>query len=458
MSEKEDIRTIKTKLQGFSAEAPSFDAIFLDEVPGEAKLRTACQSKLQHYTAEAPPFESLMAPNLPLPTAATSLPRQGKRHASYALWATGLAVAACLGLLVLLPVPVEQPKQNIGSVLEKNTIKHSKKRPIVIKQEETPFLAEALPTPVQLQQLEVPPTPIVQEETTSSNAVVDSSSQEQLDKLMPAQLTTLDAGSAIRVSDAYAKAKLAFKRPKREKMQAGLNVNGSNRLLSFVNTNKGSDPLLSTSNQYNKGLGVLDEPQGMSLRSSVASRNEWEAPENILPSSLSNYEATYSLPINIGFSLSIPINGLVELQTGCYYTYLYSRTEGMTGSSTFNLRRELHYLGIPVKLAFNIYQKKGLRTYLAVGGAIEKGLAGIQTSTVVAQNGEVDTWKNSQPVYGIQPSTNGLAGVSYEYPSGIALYLEPGASYCYNTNQPASIRTEEPFSFNLGLGLRYRLK
>ncbi len=447
MTEDKDIQSIRTKLQGYSAEPPTFDALFRDEVLGEAGLRGVCQSKLLNHTAEAPSYEALMAPVIPLPR---------KRHVSYTLWVTGFAVAACLGLLFFLPLPIEQPQQNMGSVVEDIPTKHISNKPVSIKEQETPFLTEALTAPVSINELEVPATPAMDEGTTDSSG--DSTAEEQLVKLKQTELSLLESEPAISIDDAYARARMAAKKRERGKMQAGMNVNGSNRLLSFVNTNRGSDPLLSTSNEYNKGITVLDGSQGISLRSATISRNEWKAPDNILSSSLNNYEATYSLPVNVGFSLSIPLSGLVEIQTGLYYTYMYSKTEGMTGTSSFTLRRELHYLGIPVKLAFNIYQQKGFRIYMAVGGALEKGLSGNQQSTVVAQNGDESTWEGSQPVYGVQPSTNGLAGISYECRSGISMFVEPGASYCYDTDQPTSIRTEEPFSFNLGLGLRYRLK
>lgn len=449
MSENKDIPTIRTKLQGYSAEAPAFDALFRDEVLGEAGLRGICQSKLMNHTAEAPSFESLMAPVIVRPI---------KRRISYALWATGFAAAACLGFLFFLPTPVELPQQNISSIVEQTPSKHILKKSLTIKDQETPFLTEALATPISIDPLEVPSSPILEKASSTPAKDRDSTSQEQLVKLKATNLTPLETEQAISVDEAYARARMAAKQKKRDKMQAGLNVNGSNRLLSFVNTNQGSDPLLSSSNEYNRGMNVLDGSQGISLRSSTISRNEWRAPGNISSSSLNSYEATYSLPVNVGFSLSIPLNSLMEVQTGLYYTYLQSKTEGMTGTSSFTLRRKLHYLGIPVKFAFNIYKQNGLRVYVALGGAIEKGLSGDQTSTVVEQNGDESTWSDSQPVYGIQPSINGLAGISYECRSGLALFVEPGVSYSYDTDQPTSIRTEEPFSFNVGLGLRYRLK
>ncbi len=450
MSDKDDI-LIRSKLEALWADAPSFDGLFGDEVPGEARLRRVCQSTLMNYTAETPPFESLKLTEKVLPI-------RTKKHPSYVLWVTGLAVAACMGLLFLLPIPLNQPNETMGLALKKTTVRPNTKKRTTIRQQETPYLTQAIATPTLIKPLEVPAEPNMQSETASADTVDRNTTGEKLIKLLPSQLNGLDIGQAVKVEDAYAQAKLTKNRLKREKIQAGLNVNGGNRLLSFVNTNQGSDPLLSTSSESNKGLTVLEGAHGVSLRSSVASRNEWKAPDNIPPSSLANYEATYSLPINVGLSLSIPISSLMELQTGCYYTYMQSKTEGMAGISSFTLRRELHYIGIPVRLAFKIYQYRRLRVYMALGGAIEKGLTGTQNSTVVTQNGDITTWTGSQSVYGVQPATNGLAGISYEYPSGISFFLEPGASYCFKTDQPVSIRTEEPFSFNLGLGLRYRLK
>lgn len=450
MSENKDIVSIRTKLQGFSADPPAFDALFQNEVLGDAELRRVVQAKLKTLTAEAPPFEQVMAPGKVHPI---------RKRTSYVLWATGMAVAACLGLLLFLPVPVEISQQPLASVIEQErNVQIPIKSLIPEIGQEKPFTTQALASSINMEPLETPSSPFQEESATPAPAETDSTSKEQLIKLKSKELLPLESEQIISLDEAYAKAKLITKSNKRGKLMAGLTANGSNRLLSFVNTNQGTNPLLSTSNEFNKGINVLDGSQFVTLRSSTESRNEWNAPANITPSSLNDYEATYSLPFNIGLSLSIPINSLIDIQTGLYYTYLHSKTEGMTGTSSFNLHRELHYIGIPVNIAFTVFEQKGLRAYLAVGGAIEKGLSANQSSTVVDQNGSENTWDDKQKIYGIQPITNGMAGISYACKSGLTLFVEPGITYSYDTDQPTSIRTEEPFSFNLGLGLRFRLK
>jgi hypothetical protein len=118
------------------------------------------------------------------------------------------------------------------------------------------------------------------------------------------------------------------------------------------------------------------------------------------------------------------------------------------------LKQELHYLGIPVKIAVNLVKRGDFVIYSAVGGTIEKGLAGVQTSTVEGEG----TWKGTQSIQGIQTSLTGQFGVSYNLNNSFLLYLEPGVAWYIPSDQPVSNRTEEPFNFNLAMGIRYKLQ
>ena len=77
---------------------------------------------------------------------------------------------------------------------------------------------------------------------------------------------------------------------------------------------------------------------------------------------------------------------------------------------------------------------------------------------MVSASGDVDDWRSTQRVYGVQPLVKGQLGVSYDIASSYEFYLEPGGTYSIPNDQPVSSRTEEPFYFNIGFGLRYRLK
>lgn len=437
MTKREDIGSIKAKLDGFEAQAPDFDALFGTEVLGDAALRRICQSKLNGYVAEAPPFHQ------PRPLT---------------WWSAGLAAAASLALLFLLPTPLNQPTDTLALFDVPPAVQKALTTPKAPANSK-PFVTERLVTPTHIQTVEEPTAPsILQTESNeAASETTNTTNRETLEKLNPSHFLALNTGSNISVEEAYARARATKKHRQKEKMLAGLNLSSGNRLLSFVNTNQGNNPLLAKGNTYNNGLNVL-EGAPMALRTAESSRNDWTAPTNIPASSLSNYDATYAMPLTMGLSVSLPLNRWLEIQTGLSYTYLFSRTEGLSGTSTFTLDRELHYIGIPLRLGINIYRYDDLRVYMAIGGALEKGLLAKQTSTVVQSDNTTNDWSDRQRVYGVQPLSTVMAGISYEFAPSFLVYVEPGASYAYKADQPISSRTEEPFNFSLGLGLRYRFE
>jgi len=452
MSTIDDVGRIKAKLDAYQAETPGFDELFGDEVPGEARLCHICQSKLAAYQAAAPSYEELMQPVKPV-----IIPHPGR---VFRIWTIGIAATACLAFLFLLPNPISLENQEAMSLLNerpaKKTVHKFGTHPT--RSGET-FLTKKLNIPASIKRISVSASPktITAIIPTGESENTDTTVHTDLEKLIPGSYNSLAVVNNLGIEEAYARARATKKHRRNDKLLAGLSLNGGNRLLSFVNTNRGNDPLQASASQYADGLNVLEGSSTMSLRTAEVSKNEWEAPDNIPSTSLANYEATYYLPMNIGLSVSIPLNNMFEIQTGISYTYLYSKTEGMTGTSSFILHRKLHYIGIPLRLAFDFFDFNKFRIYTAFGGSVEKGLVGVQTSKVVTASGDEDVWDDSQKVYGLQPTINGLAGISYEIAHSFLLYFEPGCIYNVPNDQPVSSRTEEPFNFNIGIGLRYRL-
>jgi hypothetical protein len=451
MSELDDIQRIKQKLDTYQAETPGFDELFGAEVTDETRLRNVCQSTLGNYVAAAPSYEELLQPRKPV------VPHRPK-HVS-PLWTFAAAAAACLAFLFLLQGPTEMNQDTMSLLNEGSTVKPIRKFGKHETRSGETFLTQKLTTPRTIKRITIPVTSeTVTDNTPAENAVhVDSVYRETFEKISSKDLATLDVDNMISIEEAYARARAAKQHKKHDKLLAGIHMNSINRLLSFVNTNRGSNPLQAASDQYTAGQNSLEGFPSSMLRAATPSKNEWTAPANISTSSLSNYEANYSIPINVGLSLSIPLTNMLELQTGLTYTYLSSNTSGITGTSTFDLHRELHYMGIPFNLAINLIESNGFRFYSGIGAALEKGLVGKQQSRVVTTTGDVDIWKESQKVYGIQPLINCQLGLSYDLSKTFLLYLEPGATYSLPADQPISRRTEEPFNFNIGFGLRYRL-
>ena len=178
--------------------------------------------------------------------------------------------------------------------------------------------------------------------------------------------------------------------------------------------------------------------------------NNYESLKNIPEESIS--DKTYSIPLSLGVTVRKNLNERVGLETGLVYSYL-STSFTVKGPQYYNADMKLHYLGVPVNLIVNVLDKKQWNIYFSGGGMVEKGLQSVFTrSNAFLYN--INS-KEKSSISGLQWSLNGSIGLSYNFYKDISLYTEPGFSYYFDCNQPMSKRTEDPFIFNLRLGLRY---
>ena len=182
----------------------------------------------------------------------------------------------------------------------------------------------------------------------------------------------------------------------------------------------------------------------------------WEKENNY--SSLKNIpenqikDKTYSIPLSVGITVRKMLNDRLGIETGLVYTYL------STGFVVYAPRYyaadlNLHYLGVPANLVVNLWDKKSWSIYISGGGMVEKGLQSVFKRKSIMVYDVNSTEKSS--ISGLQWSINGGLGVSYNFFKDMSLYLEPGVSYFFDCDQPMSKRTDDPFIFNLRVGLRY---
>ena len=160
-----------------------------------------------------------------------------------------------------------------------------------------------------------------------------------------------------------------------------------------------------------------------------------------------------SIPISFGITVRKNFNRTIGVETGLVYTLLSTDMTIIDGSRS-EVTLQLHYLGVPASLIVNIFDKRRWNIYMSGGGMVEKGLVAVSRSKnyYVYKNSEIT--KNSS-ISGLQWSLNGGIGLSYGIYKDLNLFVEPGVSYYFDNDQPISKRTEDPFSFNLRLGLRY---
>jgi len=453
MQDFDEIKPIQDMFETFEAQAPEFDSLFEGEVLGNAPFRQLVQSKLIDLEVTAPSFDQLFAGQ------AFITPAPTKRM--FPLWIAIGAAAACFTLLLLLPRKTLMNEvslsQNEHKVYHKSFLK-VKSFPLNIPK--NTILTQALESPKAIQTLAIVNKVSKSPRSLTSYAESDmerDTLNENLTKIKPARKSNLAVTYERSIEEAYAAAKTKKAKVKREKMTLGTNLNSTNRLLSLVNTKSAENyPLQGIASNYSSGYSSLAGASSTLVGTENSPTNIWATPEN-LDVSLEGYKAAYSLPISFGLSFSLPLFSNLELMTGLNYTYLSGTISGQEANYSFDLKQELHYLGIPLKIAVKFLKLGHFGAYGAVGGTLEKGLAGVQKSNVDYTNGTSNDWNHSQQVDGFQTSLTGQIGITYELNKTFNIYFEPGVSYYQPSDQPISSRTEEPFNFNLGLGLRYRI-
>jgi hypothetical protein len=436
---------IRKKLVNAEAEAPDFDALFGGETLGVNLLHSTLQSKLAKAEINAPDFEELFKGEI------LGKPARTPKINMLPWWSMASMAAACLAVAFLLPHKLGHVADQLSKAPSVEKIQPKVHITIQTYQvERSKVNAQLLNTPTDIRPLNVEPKN-TSVQTAMAVQTEDTAAQETLTKITPTRTSSLLVKSTRSVEEAYADARIRKSRIKPDKTTLGFGLNSANRLLSMVNSKSdASFALQSVASSASDGYASLEGASTSMLRTTTTSPNEWIGPDNITAAMLQNCETNYSMPVNLGLTVSIPIIHDLNLITGIQYTYLSNHITG----STFDLKQELHYLGIPVKLAVNLVKRGEFIIYTALGGTVEKGLAGIQTSKVDGEG----IWKGTQSIEGFQTSLTGQFGVSYNLNTNFLLYFEPGVAWYIPSDQPVSNRTEEPFNFNLSLGLRYRLQ
>lgn len=164
---------------------------------------------------------------------------------------------------------------------------------------------------------------------------------------------------------------------------------------------------------------------------------------------------TYLPPVSFGLKISKEIAKNWSVESGLVYTYMSSIYKDAIYQ---NIKADLnlHYLGVPVNLTYNIAHNKKWNIYISGGGMIEKGLRSIYNQRTLEGNYEYTTVAKTK-IDGIQLSVSSATGFSYFVYNDIALYAEPSITYYFKNNQPMSARTDQPLVVGFNAGLRFRL-
>lgn len=165
------------------------------------------------------------------------------------------------------------------------------------------------------------------------------------------------------------------------------------------------------------------------------------------------------LPLRVGLTFSYWLTPRWSIETGLTYSWLLSKSRTGSDSYYVDSRQELHYLGIPLNISYNVWDSRWMRVYFSAGGMLEKCVGGSFRSDFVYSNDIRDRDSGDLMVRPLQWSCSASAGIQVNLSSLLGIYLEPGASYHFrNGSDIESVYSEHPFNFNLNLGLRFSFR
>ena len=144
-------------------------------------------------------------------------------------------------------------------------------------------------------------------------------------------------------------------------------------------------------------------------------------------------EVHHRQPLRFGLSLRYRIDERWSLEAGLAYTRLISDITTTRNGVSDREIQSLNYIGIPLKVGYEIWSDRKFDVYATTGGVIDRML-------------DYSFW---------QFSVNGSLGADYKFTNNLSIYAEEGIGYYFNDGSTLStIYKDHPLTFNLSLGLR----
>lgn len=163
-------------------------------------------------------------------------------------------------------------------------------------------------------------------------------------------------------------------------------------------------------------------------------------------------------PVRFGLMLSFPVTKRLSLETGLTYTRLAADLREGSASYYFDGEQKLHYVGVPLNVKYQVFDRKAFSLYGSAGVLTEKRVYGSLEKNYVVDN--VSNRQETEHIHSKpwQFSVNAAVGMQYQFVKCAAVYAEPGVSYYFDDgSQVKTIYKQKPFNFNFNLGLRFIL-
>lgn len=170
-------------------------------------------------------------------------------------------------------------------------------------------------------------------------------------------------------------------------------------------------------------------------------------------------DSRYAIPVSVGIGARYQFARRWSAGTGISYTMLSRTFPGVYCKNvggipidriSTDIRHNIHYIGIPVNIYYDIIDSKRVKFYAYGGGAVD-----FPVSNVFKVKAPTEEIILKEKVKGAQYSVGAGIGVEFMLTKFLGLYLDPGFNYYFKGDQPVSIRTQQPFMMNFELGFRF---
>ena len=213
---------------------------------------------------------------------------------------------------------------------------------------------------------------------------------------------------------------------------------------------------------FGMGAGSLslgtDQIVPQYVTNSASLRNDRLQSMNDLGAQVMNLPKTdihHKTPIGLGLSVSKQLSERLFLLTGLNYSYLRS-SWSTNGTYHTETDQRLHFIGLPLSVAYRIAQWDRLSLYATAGGMAEVNVAGKQHIELFSD--DISIMKQTEHVRMKEWlwSVNGKIGLSYPVVRFVSAFAEVGASYYFdNGSAIETIHSEKPFNVSFNVGLRF---
>lgn len=165
-------------------------------------------------------------------------------------------------------------------------------------------------------------------------------------------------------------------------------------------------------------------------------------------------------PIRAAVTARWKFGSVIGIETGAEWSQLTSTFSTTSGNTVNEKKQALQYVGIPLNLTADIFDKEKFTLYVSAGGMVEKCISAKAMTTEYVSGERINTPQSTS--FMVDPllySLNAAAGAQFNFLGNFGLYFEPGVSYHFNDGSDVeTIYKERPFDFVMTFGLRYSFR